>query len=89
MKLEWWPITRDSILYSINLLVLVWFSWDSKITLFESIILVVMYFAYFVILFQNKRILNLVTGLFAKKRNSLTGECVSIFSIVLLKFDPL
>ncbi|KAG4065953.1 hypothetical protein HA402_006671 [Bradysia odoriphaga] len=69
VKLEWWPITRDSILYSVHLLVLILFAWDSKITLYESIVLVILYFMYFVILFQNTRIRNFVTGLFTIKSN--------------------
>ncbi len=81
MKLDWWPITRDSILYSINLLVLIWFSWDSRITLWESIVLVVMYFIYFVILFQNKRIINFGAGIFNRternKSRKSCGECLN------------
>ncbi|KAJ6635314.1 Sodium/potassium/calcium exchanger 5 [Pseudolycoriella hygida] len=74
VKLEWWPITRDSILYSLNLLILIWFSWDSKITLSESIVLVVLYFVYFVILFQNNRIMKFFIGLFAKKSSTRSSK---------------
>lgn len=73
VQLEWWPITRDSILYSVHLFVLILFAWDSKITLYESIVLVIMYFTYFVILFQNNRIKNFVTGVFTKGSNCRKG----------------
>lgn len=57
LQLDWWPITRDCTLYSCNILLLVVFSWDGIISLDETAIMVVLYFVYFVILFQNKRVM--------------------------------
>lgn len=57
VQLDWWPITRDSILYGINILLLIIFAWDMQITLTETIIMVVLFFVYFVILFQNKYVM--------------------------------
>lgn len=56
VQLDWWPITRDSILYGSNILLLIIFAWDNVITLQETIIMVSLFFVYFVVLFQNKRV---------------------------------
>lgn len=55
VQLDWWPITRDSILYGSNILLLIAFAWDGQITLGETITMVCLFFLYFVILFQNAR----------------------------------
>lgn len=57
VQLDWWPITRDSVLYGSNILLLIVFAWDMQITLTETIIMVALFIAYFVILFQNKRVM--------------------------------
>lgn len=67
VQLDWWPITRDCILYSCNILLLVVFAWDGQITLNETIIMVVLFFVYFVILFQNKYIMPWVRWLIEEK----------------------
>lgn len=56
VQLDWWPITRDAILYGSNILLLMIFAWDNVITLNETIVMVVLFFVYFVVLFQNKRV---------------------------------
>lgn len=56
VQLDWWPITRDCILYVFNLILLIIFAWDGVITLHETIIMVVIFFAYYVVLFQNQRV---------------------------------
>lgn len=56
VQLDWWPITRDSILYSLNILLLIVFAWDNVITLNETIVMVALFFVYFLVLFQNKRV---------------------------------
>lgn len=75
VRLDRWPITRDCILFGINISFLVWFAWDARITLNESIVLVVLYFIYFIILFNNKNMVKLYDRLrahkqVAKKRSS-------------------
>lgn len=36
VQLDWWPITRDCILYALSVFILICFTWDGKITLVES-----------------------------------------------------
>ncbi|CRK88974.1 CLUMA_CG002559, isoform A [Clunio marinus] len=43
IQIDWWPITRDSILFSINLSILVIFAWDGVIMWWETCILVTLY----------------------------------------------
>lgn len=63
VQLDWWPITRDSILYGSNILLLIAFAWDNQITLNETIIMVTLFFVYFVIVFQNNRVMPTVKWL--------------------------
>lgn len=60
VQLDWWPITRDSILYSMNIGLLVAFAWDGRIYWYESLTMVIASVLYFVIMFQNQRIMGFV-----------------------------
>lgn len=57
VQLDWWPITRDTVLYTSNIVLLIVFAWDNQITLGETITMVVLFILYFVVLFQNGRIM--------------------------------
>lgn len=56
VQLDWWPITRDCVLYIMNLVLLIIFTKDGFIDLHETVIMVVLFFVYFIVLFQNKRV---------------------------------
>lgn len=64
VQLDWWPITRDATIYSLNIILLLAFAWDNQVTLIETIIMVTMLFLYFVVIFQNKRIMPKVRWFF-------------------------
>lgn len=64
VHIDWWPLSRDCILYSINLSVLIFFAWDGLIYWYEGLVFVVLYFMYFIILFNNRRIMRLAKILF-------------------------
>lgn len=57
VQLDWWPITRDCTLYTLNLVLLVIFTWDGQVSLNETIIMVALFVVYFVVLFQNRRVM--------------------------------
>lgn len=57
VQLDWWPITRDSILYASNIVLMIVFAWDNKITLDETIVMAVLLCCHFVFIFQSKRIM--------------------------------
>lgn len=63
LQLEWWPITRDSILYFATLSLLVAFTLDGIITLIESTIMVSLVLVYFIVLIENRRIMHFATWL--------------------------
>lgn len=56
IHLDWWPVTRDSVLYTFHISILVWFAHDGVIWWYEAAVLVVLYFLYFIIMFMNKPI---------------------------------
>ncbi|XP_058464150.1 sodium/potassium/calcium exchanger 3-like [Malaya genurostris] len=62
VQLDWWPLTRDSIVFAFHVGVLIGFAWDGRIYWYEAMVLVILLANYFVIMFQNRRIMN-----FAKK----------------------
>lgn len=63
VQLDWWPITRDSILYATNVLLLAVFTWDGKITLIESIMMVSLLVVYFVVFIKNRQIMDCIKWL--------------------------
>ena len=63
IQIDWWPITRDSILLSINIGVLVAMVWDGVVMWYETTILVVLYVGYWVFMFQNPRVMKFVKGI--------------------------
>lgn len=60
IQIDWWPITRDSILFSINLSVLATVIWDGTIMWYESMIFLVLYIGYWLFMFQNVKIMKFV-----------------------------
>lgn len=62
VQLDWWPITRDSIVFAIHVAILIGFAWDGRIYWYESIVIIVLLVNYFVVMFQNRHIMK-----FAKK----------------------
>lgn len=55
VQLNWFPLARDSIIFSINISILVTMAWDGQIMWYETVILFVLFILYFVLLFQNHR----------------------------------
>uniref|UniRef100_A0A182Q635 Sodium/calcium exchanger membrane region domain-containing protein n=1 Tax=Anopheles farauti TaxID=69004 RepID=A0A182Q635_9DIPT len=62
VQLDWWPLTRDSIVFSIHIALLIGFAWDGRIYWYEAMVFFILFFVYFVLMFQNKRLMK-----FAKK----------------------
>ncbi|XP_053686140.1 sodium/potassium/calcium exchanger 4-like [Sabethes cyaneus] len=62
VQLDWWPLTRDSIVFSLHIALLTAFAWDGRIYWWEAMVFVILLANYFIIMFQNRRIMN-----FAKK----------------------
>lgn len=57
VQLDWWPITRDCSLYGSTVFLLLAFTWDGKISLYESSIMVGLLVIYIFVMIQNQRIM--------------------------------
>lgn len=60
IQIDWWPITRDSLLLSFNISILVIFTWDGAVMWWETIILLSLYILYWITMFQNPRMMKFV-----------------------------
>lgn len=57
IQIDWWPISRDSVLLISFLITLVVIAWDGMIFWWETYILVTLYVFYWILMFQNPRIM--------------------------------
>lgn len=60
IQIDWWPITRDSIIFSVNISILVVMAWDGVVMWYETCVLLALYVGYWVLMFQNTRIMKFV-----------------------------
>ena len=59
VQLDWWPLTRDSIVFSAHVALLIGFAWDGRIYWYEAMVFFILFFVYFVLMFQNKRLMKI------------------------------
>jgi len=69
LRLSWWPLARDSVYYCISITVLVFLIVDSRVHIWEAVLLLAMYGGYVMIMYYNERLEGWVTG-----RVNLTKE---------------
>lgn len=55
VQLDWFPMARDCIIYSINISTLVMIAWDGRIMWWETTILFVFFMLYFLLLSQTRK----------------------------------
>ncbi|XP_055630226.1 sodium/potassium/calcium exchanger 3-like isoform X2 [Toxorhynchites rutilus septentrionalis] len=55
VQLDWWPLTRDSVIVIISTSCLVGSLWDERIYWYEAVLFVILYVLYFLVMFQNNR----------------------------------
>ncbi|CAG9558355.1 unnamed protein product [Danaus chrysippus] len=72
IAIERYPVTRDVIIYMINVSVLVAIVWDGQIVWYEAMVLGILYVFYFIFMFNSIRVKSALDKLFACccKRNS-------------------
>uniref|UniRef100_A0A182JHY5 Sodium/calcium exchanger membrane region domain-containing protein n=1 Tax=Anopheles atroparvus TaxID=41427 RepID=A0A182JHY5_ANOAO len=56
VQLEWWPLTRDSIIVSISTTLLVVVVWDGRVEWYEAMLFTITLVLYFVVMFHNERL---------------------------------
>lgn len=66
--MDWWPLTRDVLIYIMAVSILVVITWDAYIYWYEGLVLFIVYFLYFTIMFQNTRISKFVKSKFGKNK---------------------
>ncbi|XP_035904355.1 sodium/potassium/calcium exchanger 4-like [Anopheles stephensi] len=54
VQLDWWPLTRDSIIVSISTTLLVVCVWDGRVEWYEAMLFSITYLLYFVVMFKNE-----------------------------------
>ncbi|XP_055532898.1 sodium/potassium/calcium exchanger 4-like [Wyeomyia smithii] len=69
VQLDWWPLTRDSIIVLITTSSLVSFLWDERVYWYESVVFVVLYILYFFVMFQNDRMKRIAVDLIETRWN--------------------
>ncbi|XP_052873339.1 sodium/potassium/calcium exchanger 3-like [Anopheles cruzii] len=57
VQLDWWPLTRDAFIFMAHIGLLIGFAWDGRIYWYEAMVLFILFFFYFVLMFQNKRLM--------------------------------
>lgn len=67
VQLDWFPMARDCIIYSINIATLVIIAWDGQVMWWETIILFVFFIMYFLLLSQNTKLERAGRNLLEKK----------------------
>ena len=63
LVIDWKPITRDSFFYLISIILMIWVMHDSKVSLFEAILLVACYGLYVFAMYKNCQIMDLMRRL--------------------------
>ncbi|XP_026333054.1 sodium/potassium/calcium exchanger 4-like isoform X2 [Hyposmocoma kahamanoa] len=66
IAIEWKPVTRDVIIYIVNVSVLMIVIWDGQVDWYEAMVLFILYILYFIIIFNSARIFSLVAFVYGK-----------------------
>nr|XP_033806762.1 sodium/potassium/calcium exchanger 4 isoform X2 [Geotrypetes seraphini] len=74
VHLTWWALFRDSMYYTLSIIVLLIFIYDEVITWWESLILIIMYTFYILIMKFNTKIQRLFT---IKRKNVANGSTIN------------
>ncbi|KFB34754.1 AGAP010973-PA-like protein [Anopheles sinensis] len=73
VQLDWWPLTRDSIIVTISTTLLVVCVWDGRIEWYEAMLFTITYILYFVVMFKNERFKSMAIH-FIQDRWNLCGR---------------
>ncbi|XP_077179644.1 sodium/potassium/calcium exchanger 4 isoform X2 [Paroedura picta] len=74
VRLTWWSVCRDSVYYTLSVIVLIVFIYDEKIVWWESLVLIIMYLFYILIMKYNVKMQNFFT---IKSMNVGNGNTVT------------
>ncbi|XP_029565224.1 sodium/potassium/calcium exchanger 4-like isoform X1 [Oncorhynchus tshawytscha] len=77
VMLGWWSVFRDSFYYILSILALIAFIYDEKVVWWESLVLVLMYCGYILIMKFNQSLQKLFTGKGGKDKNQANGNAAA------------
>ncbi|EDO35212.1 predicted protein, partial [Nematostella vectensis] len=60
LQLDWRPLLRDSVAYSLSIAFFIIFSWDGKFEMYEAAVLLILYIAYIVVMKFNPKLMDLL-----------------------------
>ncbi|XP_046397743.1 sodium/potassium/calcium exchanger 3-like [Ischnura elegans] len=78
LQLDWWPLTRDSIAYSISIVLLIISLGDEKVSWQEAFILVISYFMYILVMCYNDSVKDCVERCIHRLSATNPEEVVSL-----------
>ncbi|KAI8117769.1 Sodium/potassium/calcium exchanger 5 [Lucilia cuprina] len=55
LKLDWWPITRDCLIYLVSVIALLVILRDGRVFWYEALALIIAYFVYMLIMYHNQK----------------------------------
>ncbi|XP_073829806.1 sodium/potassium/calcium exchanger 5-like [Musca autumnalis] len=88
LKLDWWPITRDCLVYLAAVLTLLGILRDGKVMWYEAIGLIVAYFVYMLVMYHNQKISKTAKRLLKKcGYHTFHYQEVTEFTPLLMKND--
>ncbi|XP_041721837.1 sodium/potassium/calcium exchanger 4-like [Coregonus clupeaformis] len=77
VMLGWWSVFRDSFYYVLSILALIAFIYDGKVVWWESLVLVLMYCGYIIIMKFNQSLQKLFTRKGGKDKNQANGNAAA------------
>ncbi|KAL6487108.1 hypothetical protein MHYP_G00037340 [Metynnis hypsauchen] len=74
VRLSYWTLLRDSTYYTISVTTLIVFIYDEKVTWYESLVLILMYLVYILIMKCNSRVVHYIERRKRKKNSTNLGN---------------
>ncbi|KPJ09254.1 Sodium/potassium/calcium exchanger 5 [Papilio machaon] len=72
------PVTRDVIIYLLNVIALMIIVWDGRVEWYEALVLGILYITYFIVMFNSLRIFALYDSIIGSKNRNNNGSKLNI-----------
>uniref|UniRef100_A0A0K8UR66 Putative sodium/potassium/calcium exchanger CG1090 n=1 Tax=Bactrocera latifrons TaxID=174628 RepID=A0A0K8UR66_BACLA len=69
--LDWWPVSRDCLMYCLAVIALICTLWDGKVMWYESLMLFLVYFIYMAVMYYNDNFARSARRLISRYRRKL------------------
>ncbi|XP_028900222.2 sodium/potassium/calcium exchanger 4-like [Zeugodacus cucurbitae] len=71
VRLDWWPVSRDCLMYCLAVIALICTLWDGKVMWYESMMLFLAYFFYMAVMYYNDKVARSARRLISRYRRKL------------------